>query len=262
MSVRHRRFVARNGSSFETPLLIPALSSKALGPIEAVEKDERTSRPVACSIIHSATLTWRIDEALLISAYDIHHGLLDNHEGLFSHFETSRYAAHSALFIDNGWYEQTGGPPGGPFGGENEGPVPWSREEYEATVDNLDMNAHPFVVSWDNPGMTYEEQIADAQEFFATRPHLGSVVLLKRPGKARFHGFDSLSPEISGRLRAFDTIGVTEKELGSTLLKRLLNLAQLRKRLDDAQVEAPLHVFGGLESPFHATLLRCRWGSL
>ena len=42
-------------------------------------------------------------------------------------------------------------------------------------------------------------------------------------------------------------MGVTEKELGDSILKRLVTLATFRLLLDTADVAAPIHVFGGLD---------------
>lgn len=41
--------------------------------------------------------------------------------------------------------------------------------------------------------------------------------------------------------------GVTEKELGDSILRRLRTLAQLRSRPDEVGVGSPIHVFGGLD---------------
>jgi hypothetical protein len=48
-------------------------------------------------------------------------------------------------------------------------------------------------------------------------------------------------------LNRFDVIGVTEKELGNSVLDRVRNLATLRTLLDDNGVRSPIHIFGGLD---------------
>jgi hypothetical protein len=48
-------------------------------------------------------------------------------------------------------------------------------------------------------------------------------------------------------LKGFAVIGVTEKDLGTTLLERARKIAQLRVALDTAGNAAPIHVWGGLD---------------
>ena len=49
------------------------------------------------------------------------------------------------------------------------------------------------------------------------------------------------------KLGLFDIVGVTEKELGRTMLERMLQVARLREAMDRAQIDAPLHIFGALD---------------
>ena len=51
----------------------------------------------------------------------------------------------------------------------------------------------------------------------------------------------------AGELGSFDIIGVTEKELGRSMLDRMAQIATLRRSMDEAEVTAPLHVFGALD---------------
>jgi hypothetical protein len=48
-------------------------------------------------------------------------------------------------------------------------------------------------------------------------------------------------------LALFDVIGLTEKELGKTILERMKNIAELRLELDKLKIKAPIHVFGSLD---------------
>jgi hypothetical protein len=49
-------------------------------------------------------------------------------------------------------------------------------------------------------------------------------------------------------LADFDVIGVTEKEVGNSILDRMKNIAALRRALDKAGLETPIHVFGSLDT--------------
>ena len=205
-----------------------------------------------CSIVHSQSLVDGIDESLLISAYDIRHKLLVDSAAFTSGFKQSRYAQPRVLVIDSGWYEKEGGPPAGQFAGDLKDPLLWEEADYLLTIDNLDEDLRPIVVNWDHAGL-YREQIAHAQDFFGARTSLASTLLLKPPYGSRFHHFGKLSDEDVSNLRAFDIIGVTEREIGESVLDRLVAISQLRRQLERVKVSAPIHVFGGLD-PLHTPL--------
>ena len=206
----------------------------------------------SCSIVHSQSLLGGIEESLLVSAYDIGHDLLADSDAFTSGFHHSRYAQLGVLIVDSGWYEKNGGPPAGQFSVGVGEPRPWDESDYRSTIDNLDGDLRSIVVSWDYTG-PYTVQIELAQDFFGNRASLGSDLLLKPPSGSRFHHFDRLSDADASNLRAFDVIGVTERELGDSLLERLLTIARLRRQLDEVEVESPIHVFGGLD-PLHTPL--------
>ncbi len=256
MSVRHAStetptMLARSrrvdlcGSSVETPLLVPAISSKAVGPIETEVSRNRTEQ-LPASTIHTSTFVGGIDEAVLVSAYDIHHGLLTDVAAFRAGFAHSIYAIPQTLFIDSGWYEKNVCPASSPWYHEVGGALPFDKEDYETLVDAFDPDLQAVLVSWDNSG-PYASQIEAAQTFFATRTRFGSSLLLKPEPKRRFHDFGGLSGTVASRLRHFRVVGVTEKELGNTILARLVALASFRRLLDEADVATPIHVFGGLD---------------
>jgi hypothetical protein len=240
------RTITLAGSEIETPLLIPGISSKAVAPIPRRELGGRRE-VVAASVVHTDMLIRGIDEALLVSAYDIHHGLVTNHQRFRRHFKSSPYAQLKVLVIDSGWYEKNVGPSSGQWYHEV-GPDPQAFEEadYIRLVDSLDLDISAVLVSWDKHGK-YLDQITAAQEFFGARPRFTSCILLKPQGSRLEHDFKELSDAEAARLKAFGVIGVTEKELGDSILRRLTTLAQLRLRLDEVGVESPIHVFGGLD---------------
>ena len=247
MLARTRWITLRNDIVIHTPLLIPSLSSAATGPIPFQGSPDRHPIMTACSIVHSQSLLGGIDGALLVSAYDIHHDLLDDTGAFKSGFKGSRYAQPKVLVIDSGWYEKAGIPPAGQFSHGVRDPRPWEMENYQSTIDDLDADLRPLVVSWDHIG-PYAEQVGLAQDFFGSRMTLASSLLLKPPSAdSRFHQFERLSDADAKNLRAFDVIGVTDRELGDTVIERLIAITRLREQLDNLDVETPIHVFGGLD---------------
>jgi hypothetical protein len=217
-----------------------------VGPLLAQKPGKTKREETVASIVHSDTLTAGIEESLLVSAYDIKHRLLTDSGAFRRGFAKSRYAKPNLLIIDSGWYEKKVGPSGGQFVHEGGAPLEWEEPDYVATIDALDMKVRAVVVSWDHEG-TYSEQMSRAQDFFGARRRFASTILLKPPGQSLFHNFLALSDAEAADLRAFDVVGVTEKELGDTVLDRLVTLAELRAKLNGAGVEAPIQVFGGLD---------------
>jgi hypothetical protein len=237
------------GAAVETPLLVPAMSSKALGPIEL--RDAGSGELVAASLVHSDAFLGGIDDALLISAYDVHFNYLVDAGHFRREFATSAYARLNLLMIDSGWYEKSTGPSGGNWYYEVGPAQDFEEDKFVQLIDELDQDLRAVVVAWDHTG-TYEEQIDAAQQFFGGqgRDRFASSILLKPQRTRQHHEFADLSPALAARLRAFKVVGVTEKELGNSLVRRLVALARLRILLDDASVDAPIHVFGGLDPLF------------
>jgi hypothetical protein len=242
---RSRRLLLA-GAAVETPLLVPAMSSKALGPIEL--RQSGSAELVPASLVHSEAFLSGIDEALLISAYDVHFNYLTDADRFRSGFASSAYAGLKLLMIDSGWYEKSVGPASGNWYHEVGPPQPFEEDDFVRLVDDLDADVRAVVVSWDHAG-TYEEQIDAAQAFFGAkgRDRFSSSILLKPQGRRQHLDLSEVSSAVAGRLRAFDVVGVTEKELGDSFVKRLTTLARLRILLDEASVDAPIHVFGGLD---------------
>lgn len=246
---------------FETPILIPGFSSKAVGPLQVQPLGKSQRKERVASLIHSETLMPRIEDALLVSAYDIKYGHLADVGAFRRGFRKSLYARPRLLIIDSGWYEKSVGPAGGPFVPEVGPAAAWEEEDFAATVDALDKDVRAVVVNWDHDpalvgssrkGSSYAEQIARAQKFFAARPHLARTLLLKPPRRAAFHlkPLGDMTRKEAGDLRFFSFVGVTEKQLGDTISDRLVALATLHQHLDRASGDEPppaIHVFGGLD---------------
>ena len=255
-----RRITLSNGVKLSTPLLIPSLSSRAVGPILYQPSPACEPELTPCSIVHSESLIHSIDESLLVSAYDIHHELLVESSSFNGDFRHSRYAQPRLLFIDSGWYEKGSSSLDKQFGENQYGPLKWTESEYRCTIDHLDDDIRPIVVNWDRFG-SYPEQITAGQDFFGGRTSIASTLLLKPPCNTRVHDFNRFSGDDFANLRAFDIIGVTEQEVGESVIDRLVNIAHLRQHLDEAGVVSPIHIFGGLD-PLYTPLYFAAGGEL
>jgi hypothetical protein len=224
------------------PLLVPSVSSKGFPITDGITEPGAALERVSPDIT----------EALLISAYDLHHKLLPDGERLLGpeHHQTI-YGTPRLLVVDSGGYElnpvgfESGETQRGPYS-----PEKFTREDFEALVDRLPRDRDLLVVSYDSPGRpraSFKEQREAAQRFFAGRSHLRSDFLLKPQAHDRVLDVAELTPD-AANLSCFDVIGATEKELGETLLERLVVLARLRGLLDASGcAETPIHVFGSLD---------------
>ncbi|MEJ2861461.1 hypothetical protein [Actinomycetospora flava] len=198
-----------------------------------------------------------LTETLLISAYDIEHDHMPDTSTLFTGFRGSLYSNPLLLFIDSGGYEVDPTFDGDETWREERQPKEWSEKLYIALLEKLSSEVQAAVVSPD----TYApltEQISHARDFFARfyqrECRFLSDILLKPSTTGDFIDLSEYTDANLKSLNRFDIIGVTEKELGDDFESRLLNLARLRRTLDRANVNRPIHLFGSLDplfSPFY-----------
>ena len=243
MRSRSRQISFRDGTSIETPLLVPSLSSKGFGPVN-VGDGEDVPAPAGMLQLFGGESFY---DALLVSAYDIAYEQVLDAESFRKGFAKSPYALPQFLIIDSGWYEATPGSDQGEPYEERRQPRPWEIEQYRELIQSLDRDVRAALVSFDTHG-PYADQIAAAQHFFASYDRFMSIFMLKPQGAGSYHQnqIKHLVP-VADRLKAFDIIGVTEKELGNTILNRLKTLVELSETLEEAGVATPIHVFGGLD---------------
>jgi hypothetical protein len=242
MLARERTVTFGNGHELRTPLLVPSISSAGFRRV-ALESGGSEPEPAAwLRIVHTV-----ITEALLISAYDAAHDNLPFAEELTGEsFARSIYAGPRTLIIDCGLYESTYGPP--PFEGDR---FDWDQAAYTRFVEELDQASKAVLVTYDgyddDGHAPFGRQIEEAQRFSEAHRGFGSDVLLKPEQRGRRLVVDDLSPTTLASLRAFDVVGFAEKDLGDSLLDKLTNVVTLRQRLTEAEVDAPIHLFGSLD---------------
>jgi hypothetical protein len=106
------------------------------------------------------------------------------------------------------------------------------------------------LISFDSPKerLPLDDQIQRAKNMAPGRTGFMREILLKpeTTGQIRLHMKD-IVPRIHA-LAEFDIIGVTEKEVGNSIVDRMKNIAILRKALTKAGLETPIHVFGSLDT--------------
>jgi hypothetical protein len=199
--------------------------------------------------VHTHTFAELIDDAVLVSAHDVHHGLVEDSDVLQRDASRSVYANARLLFVDSGLYESREDSDTYEPLSHASSDLEWSEEFFVEVANKLDTSGPPIaLVSWDRY-TKYEEQIARALEFFTARKQFASVILLKPETERSPYDLNALRPHIAD-LRGFSIIGVTEKELGTSIIDRLVAVARLRADLDAEGVDSPIHIFGALDPLF------------
>ena len=208
----------------KTPLLVPSFSSKALDNVASTFK----------------TLQPHITDSFLVSAYDIHHHKLEVPSG----------AAAEVLFLDSGGYEvlmelESGEPI---YGHQAESEC-WTFNDYRMVAKQLDTMIPTFLTSFDLPHerKPLEDQIQQALNFFREVPQFGREILIKPgPNDRDLLDINQVVSQIH-RFNEFDMIGVTEAELGNSMMSRMEKIARLRQSMDSNDVIRPLHIYGSLD---------------
>jgi hypothetical protein len=196
-----------------TPLLVPSFSSSVGFEVQ--------------DILHK--LQDQLTIASLVSAYDLWYERIDVDDIWYS----------KKLFIDSGVYENV-------TLNENSTDT-WSLGMYEKWLNDMTwLNPDPILVSYDHIG-TFEEQVHRTKQFFAQYPFARKDFLLKRPeDNAKTIDIDDLTLNIK-QVRDFDILGVTEKELGRSMVERCQSILKIRRSLDASHLNTPIHVFGCLD---------------
>lgn len=230
------------GAVIELPKLVPAFSSKGF----PIFKETGRKKPYSEVAPVLEGIGPFIDDSILISAYDLHHGLLRRPQRF--------YKGKKLVFIDSGGYElspewdstEPKQNPYSPLQEQNKKDV-FSLADYQKVLNKLPKNL-PFVIAnfdWKTRKKPIEEQIIEAQKLFNQYEGYLHNFLLK-PGSKKYLNINDLIPHV-GKLRAFDIIGFTEKELGKNIIDRLKFIAQIKIIMDREEVKIPIHIWGGLD---------------
>jgi hypothetical protein len=219
-----RRVLRLNGDEVErTPLLVPSFSSKGFPE-------------VAKTIEYMSEL---IDSAALVSAYDVHYKKIE-----------APFDFPSLLFVDSGGYEASKDADLSDFGEWEHSIQPWTQEMHEAVLAKWSSSVPIIFISYDHPKerLSFVEQVERARGMAPGRKGVLREILLK-PETEGAHLLKI--PTITGNISAlaeFDVIGVTEKEVGNSIMSRMQNIARIRMALANQGLETPIHVFGSLDT--------------
>ena len=220
-----------SGETLDTPLLIPSFSSKGLSL--ASEKGK-----IVCPDLEKflAIVKETIYKPILVSAFDLHHGFI----------KESYLKLPNILFIDSGGYETLGYIL---LAEKLRQSLGWGINIYKKILDGWDSNIPAVFVSFDYDyiGQPIESQIKLSEELLYKYAREQMITILLKPDKlGELLNIQAIVANIT-KLANFDFIGIPEKELGSSILKKLINVAKIRKALDYNGINAPIHIFGSLD---------------
>jgi hypothetical protein len=218
------------GITMETPLLVPSFSSKGFGFNKAGKSEIKDIFDFA-----SGYLT----DTMLISAYDLAYDNLNPIESSITEI----------IIVDSGGYEVSDFHDLSVVYRQSVQPNKWSLDQLQNTYDAWPNYIPAVFVSYDHPGqhLSLQDQIEAARSLFARYPRQLNTLLIKPETKDQ--QYVKISNVIANvdALRDFNIIGLTEKELGSSILKRMTNIAAIRFAMDDAGNKTPIHVYGSLD---------------
>lgn len=223
-----------SGASLHTPLLVPSFSSKAFG-------FSRGTQPGILQVLDASREF--ITKTCLISAYDVYYEYIPAPEDLAITVDL--------MFLDSGGYEVSEAQDLSAVNKPVHKPREWDSGKLETVVNNWPEGVPAVFVSYDhsNERKPLAEQLRGAKEFSQRHPgHLHSFLL--KPQTKEEQTLESVLQVLSEHVRdltGFHLLGVTEKELGNSILERMVRIAKLRQVLDAAGLSIPIHVFGALD---------------
>src|SRR5262249_5455372 len=137
------------------------------------------------------------------------------------------------LFLDSGGFEASKDADPLDFCVRDNVPRKRTFEMYEKQLAKRRRGVSSVIISYNNTTarIPIRAQIRRAKKMGQGRADLMREILLKpETGAQNFLQIDNVVAAIRG-LAAFDAIGVTEKEIGNSILTRMQNIAKLRKAL-------------------------------
>ncbi len=211
------------GEVGSTPMLLPSLSSR-------VNIDYKKTLDVLSEVITGP---------FLLSAYDFYYT---------NPFPTISFS--ELVFFDSGGYECAIEKEVEEFGLYKPEAREWNREKHLEAVDRFNEAIPKVIISYDHPNerMTVDKQIKFANKLFREKEGILKEILFKPETKiSRRINLDNFFDNIND-INDFDILGFTEKELGKSVLDRMISVAKIRQHLEDHAIEIPLHIFGSLDT--------------
>lgn len=205
-----------------TPLVVPSFSSRGFPALKDIY----------------GSLKNYISKVSLVSAYDIHYQYLIK-EDVYS---------SDTVFIDSGGYEAKLVADLTDAYVDDRHARSWSPDCHQVVLNSLQPFSQLVFVSYDHhEPQSISNQIESAQSLFQKYPGYASDFLYKPESEeSRLIDLNTLIKNIHN-IASFSILGLTEKELGNSLLDRCRNLLRIRSALQECGFQTPIHIFGCLD---------------
>lgn len=224
MLADNRSIYFRGRELIRTPLIVRSFSSKGF--------------PEVSSII--SVLDEYITDAVLVSAYDVHH----------KNIARSKLGFSKIIFLDSGGYEAAIDDGISELRYVKAPPKHWRESIYRAEVDRWKnpRASDTVLVSYDHPKHrhTVAQQISRAIKLYKRYPLFVREILFKPEPEAKYVDIKKIVQRVH-ELSNFDVIGLTEDELGKSLSERMEAVAKLRVAMTRVDMKLPIHIFGSLD---------------
>lgn len=205
-----------------TPMLVPAVSSRLnLRMNQLLE-----------------TLTEIVNGPFLISSFDLFHSQ-----------KIPEISFPDLIFLDSGGYECNNYQDISEMGLSNPNTKGWNEEIHKNTIEKWNSQIPTAVISFDHPDIrqTIDKQAERALNLFRDKAGILREFLIKPETKKSFRVNIKEVENNAHLLSDFDIIGFAEKELGPSILERMVNITKIRMILKDNGLEKPIHLFGSLD---------------
>lgn len=219
-----------SGDMVQTPLLVPSFSSKGFAA------DKKGKSEIAAIFDVASEL---ISDTMLVSAYDLHYGHLNPFES----------AIADLTFVDSGGYEISNDHDLSAIFLQTSVADDWTPEMLQDVLDEWPEHIPSVFVSFDQPKrrLSIEDQIKEARSFLAPYTRQLRTLLVKPETTDQDYVQYPKIVAHAGDLGDFDIIGLTEKELGNSIIQRMTRIAKIRQAMDNEGVGAPIHIYGSLD---------------
>jgi len=231
MSARNNKIKHPSGIEIETPILIPSFSSKGFS-FDSKGQSEATD---ALNLSNEF-----LTESSLMSAYDLY----------YKHIPFSEeYICTDVTFIDSGGYETSDIYDFSAIAKYSYPVKDWDLDKYETIINGWPGHKAGIIVSYDHGKSRFDlnTQIDMANNLFKKHSSFLNNFLIKPETiDQKYIKVDNIISQ-AGKMHCFDIIGLTEKELGDSILHRMVHISKIRAALDSKGNNAPIHVFGSLD---------------
>lgn len=224
MLAKRRGLYRGSNEVLRTPLLLPSFSSKGFPEVQTILD----------------TTSEVIDGEILVSAYDV----------FYEHIKEPFDFAQS-IFLDSGGYEASQDVELSEIKHRDYEPAAWTLKQYQQVINSWKSTSPTVFVSYDHPNdrVSTADQIDRAENTLPTSDNYFREILFKPETEDEDETNVTAIIENIHKLKAFDVIGVTEKEIGASLQARMVSIARIRRALNNAGLgNKPIHVFGSLDT--------------